>query len=164
MERHFTVSGFVVHEGRVALHWHRKLGMWLPAGGHIEANEDPVQAVLREVREEFALEAEVLPLAARTTYTGGTVQLEPPHALHECKVAEGHYHIDCVYYCRLLSGYPGRSHDGAAPVIWFGTEELERGWAERDGAAVPFPPDVQAFALEAIRQAARVQTGAAAHA
>ena len=28
---------------------HRKLGMWLYPGGHIEADEDPVQAVLRLV-------------------------------------------------------------------------------------------------------------------
>ena len=49
VDRHLTVTGFVVHEGLVALHWHQKLAMWLPAGGHIEANEDPVQAVLREI-------------------------------------------------------------------------------------------------------------------
>ena len=68
MERHLTVSGFVVHEGRVALHWHRKIGAWLPAGGHIEPGEDPVEAALREVREEFALEAAVLSLAPRVAY------------------------------------------------------------------------------------------------
>jgi len=28
--RHFTVAVFVVHGGRVLLHWHRKLEMWLP--------------------------------------------------------------------------------------------------------------------------------------
>ena len=34
--RHFTVAVFVVWEGKVLLHFHRKLGMWLPPGGHIE--------------------------------------------------------------------------------------------------------------------------------
>src|SRR5215207_2100901 len=33
-DRHFTVAVFVAWEGKVLLHWHRKLGMWLPPGGH----------------------------------------------------------------------------------------------------------------------------------
>ena len=57
MERHFTVSGFVSQAGKTALHWHR-LGLWLPPGGHIEADEDPIQAVLREVQEETGLAAD----------------------------------------------------------------------------------------------------------
>jgi hypothetical protein len=32
----FTVSIFVVHEGRILLVHHRKLNQWLPLGGHIE--------------------------------------------------------------------------------------------------------------------------------
>jgi len=50
--RHFTATGFVVHDGCVLLHWHPKVKAWLPPGGHIDENEDPVQAVLREVWEE----------------------------------------------------------------------------------------------------------------
>jgi hypothetical protein len=34
MERRFTVTGFVVEGDRTLLHWHRKLQMWLPPGGH----------------------------------------------------------------------------------------------------------------------------------
>ncbi|MHB8375756.1 MAG: NUDIX domain-containing protein, partial [Dehalococcoidia bacterium] len=59
MERHFTVSGFVVERGQTLLHWHRKNGMWLPPGGHVEPGEDPVQAVEREVLEETGIAAEV---------------------------------------------------------------------------------------------------------
>ena len=44
MTRDFTVATFVVHEGKVLLLWHRKLGMWLPPGGHIEPNELPDEA------------------------------------------------------------------------------------------------------------------------
>jgi hypothetical protein len=31
--RDFTVAVLVVHDGKVLLHWHRKLGRWLPPGG-----------------------------------------------------------------------------------------------------------------------------------
>jgi 8-oxo-dGTP pyrophosphatase MutT (NUDIX family) len=53
--RHFTVAVFVVWEGKVLLHLHRKLGMWLPPGGHIEKNELPNEAAVREVLEETGI-------------------------------------------------------------------------------------------------------------
>ena len=48
----FTVAIFVVHEHKVLLVHHRKLGKWLPLGGHVELDEEPEQAALREAREE----------------------------------------------------------------------------------------------------------------
>ncbi len=148
-----TVSGFVVQDGRVALHWHRKLHMWLPAGGHIETGEDPVQAVLREVSEEFNVEAEVLKLAPTISYTGGPGQIEPPYTVLDCWPAPDHGHIDHVYFLRCVSGYPGRSHDPDNPIHWLGVEDLERGSASQDGVDRPFPPDVQALGIAAIRVA-----------
>ena len=61
MIRHFTATAFVIHYNGVALHWHKKIDAWLPPGGHIEPNEDPVQAVLREVYEETGLHVSVVP-------------------------------------------------------------------------------------------------------
>ena len=155
MDRHLTVSGFVVHEGRTALHWHRKNQMWLPAGGHIEAGEDPVEAVLREIAEEYALECEVISLAPRTPYAGGPAQIEPPYTILNEVIADDHVHVDFVYICRVLSGYPGVSHDADSPIIWFDAEQLAAGGAPLQGQDVPFPADVQALGIEAIRLAAR---------
>jgi 8-oxo-dGTP pyrophosphatase MutT (NUDIX family) len=157
MERHLTVSGFVVHDGRVALHWHRKIRAWLPAGGHIEPGEDPLTATLREVREEFAVEAEPLPLARRVHYTGGPAQFEPPYTILDCWPEPDHGHVDLVYFLRLVSGYPGVSHEPDSPVLWFDIEELEAGSAPLEGVDIAFPPDVQALGIEAIRLAAEVQ-------
>jgi 8-oxo-dGTP pyrophosphatase MutT (NUDIX family) len=155
MDRHLTVTGFVVHEGRVALHWHRKVQAWLPAGGHIEAGEDPVEAVLREVREEFAIEAEVVPLAPRVSYAGGPRQLEPPFTVLLCPVEPGHEHVDLVYFLRLVSGYPGRNHEPDSPIHWVdeATLRTEEGLplAGECGPVMPFAPDVRALGLEAIR-------------
>jgi 8-oxo-dGTP pyrophosphatase MutT (NUDIX family) len=156
------VTGFVVHEGRVALHWHRKLDMWLPAGGHIEANEDPVQAVLREVEEEFGVVASVLPIAHRTPYTGGPEQLEPPHSMLDCIVAPDHVHIDLCYYCKLESGYPGVPEHPDSPILWVDAETLVAGTLPRVGNHIAIAPDVQALGIEAIRQAARFTQSEAA--
>ena len=60
MIRHFTVSGFVVERDSVYLHWHPKIALWLPPGGHIDPDEDPVQAVLRETLEETGIRCEVV--------------------------------------------------------------------------------------------------------
>lgn len=37
---------------------HRKSGLWLPPGGHVEDGEDPRAAVVRETREELGIAAE----------------------------------------------------------------------------------------------------------
>jgi 8-oxo-dGTP pyrophosphatase MutT (NUDIX family) len=157
MERHLTVSGFVVHDGRVALHWHRKIGAWLPAGGHIEPGEDPVEATLREIKEEFAIKAEVIELAPRIHYDGGPAQIEPPFTVLICPVEPGHEHVDMVYFCRLVSGYPGRSHDPENPIVWVDLATLKRGEGlplSSCGVDIPVRPDVRALAVEAIRLAA----------
>jgi 8-oxo-dGTP pyrophosphatase MutT (NUDIX family) len=155
MDRHLTVTGFVVHKGRTALHWHRKIQAWLPAGGHIEAGEDPVEAVLREVREEFALEAEVVPLAPRVSYSSGPAQLEPPYTLLVCPVEPNHEHIDLVYFLRVTAGYPGRSHDPDTAIRWVDERTLREDdglhLAGECGPEMPFAPDVRALGIEAIR-------------
>ena len=59
-ERHHTATAYVVAQGRTLLLWHHKLRMWLPPGGHLEPNEDPVQGATREAFEESGLEVEVI--------------------------------------------------------------------------------------------------------
>lgn len=53
---HFTASCYIVDdEGRLLLHHHRRLDRWLQMGGHVEADELPQLAALREGREESGL-------------------------------------------------------------------------------------------------------------
>ena len=63
----FTVAIFVVHDAKILLIHHRKLDKWLPLGGHIELDEEPEQAALREAKEESGLEVELLGERAPTT-------------------------------------------------------------------------------------------------
>lgn len=43
--------------GKILLVNHVKAGKWLPAGGHVEPEEDPRDTVVREAREELGLAA-----------------------------------------------------------------------------------------------------------
>jgi 8-oxo-dGTP diphosphatase len=76
--RHFTASGIVISDdsGHVLLIEHRKLGCWLYPGGHINADEDPVQAVLREVCEETGITCQVI-AEARFSHPATTVLAAP---------------------------------------------------------------------------------------
>jgi hypothetical protein len=46
-----TVAVFVGQQAKVLLVPHRALGKWLPLGGHIELNADPV---LRNIPQQYA--------------------------------------------------------------------------------------------------------------
>ena len=107
--RHFTATGFVISENHLALHWHPKVKAWLPPGGHIEANEDPVQAVLREIKEESGLDAEIIP-------TGSKLDLDYPKSIMppftimiediNDPIQGYHQHIDMIYFCKSITKLP----------------------------------------------------------
>lgn len=96
--RHFTVAVFVVHQGRVLLHFHRKLGKWLPPGGHVEENELPDNAALREVLEETGIRARLV--GARGLPIDEPRQLVVPAGIQLEDIYPGHQHIDLVYFAQ----------------------------------------------------------------
>jgi 8-oxo-dGTP pyrophosphatase MutT (NUDIX family) len=164
MQRHFTVTGFVAQNGRTALHWHR-LGRWLPPGGHIEQNEDPLQAVVREVREEIGLDVEVIPTAAAYRYSGPP-QLPVPATIAIYDLADGdrqvrehHQHIDLVYFTRprAANATPATDRDEAA-WLWVDADQLRAETAlthAASGRSAPIPADVRELALAALVAAER---------
>ena len=94
--RDFTVAVFVVSKAHVLLHFHRKLGFWLPPGGHIEPGELPDEAAIREVQEETGVQiALVGPKALEVDYPR---QLAQPQGIQLEDISPGHQHIDLVYF------------------------------------------------------------------
>jgi len=112
----FTVAIFVVHDGEILLIHHRKLDKWLPLGGHIELDEDPEQAALREAKEESGLEVELL--GERPPTTGpGTRPLIAPRFLDIHRINDMHEHIGMMYWARPRVGPRGRAASDDQQVV-----------------------------------------------
>ncbi|MXX80933.1 MAG: NUDIX domain-containing protein [Chloroflexi bacterium] len=125
--RHFTVTTFVSMDGATLLHWHRKVGLWLPPGGHVEPNEDPVQAARREALEETGLEVEILPTTEMFRYNDppqvappATIMVEP---IRSFGGEDAHYHIDSIYFSRPIREL--RPEPPSEAWRWVSRQELE---------------------------------------
>src|SRR5258707_334660 len=119
----FTVAIFVVEGKRVLLIHHRKLDKWLPLGGHVELDEDPEQAALREAQEESGLEVELL--GERPPTTGpGTRALVAPRFLDIHRISETHEHIGLIYSARRKNGTLAVSAAEHNDIRWCSADDL----------------------------------------
>ncbi len=109
-DHHLTASAFVVSERGVILHRHRRLGIWVQPGGHVDPDETPENAARRETREETGLVAR---------------HLDPPALVHVDvhPGPRGHTHYDLRYVLVAPPEDP-RPPAGESPdVAWFSFEE-----------------------------------------
>ena len=121
----FTVAIFVVHEDSVLLVHHRQLDKWLPLGGHIELDEDPESAALREAHEESGLVVELIGERPPTTEPG-TRALIAPRFLDIHRITDTHEHIGMIYWARLKSGAVTLAATEHRAIRWCSAAELER--------------------------------------
>jgi ADP-ribose pyrophosphatase YjhB (NUDIX family) len=129
MDRHFTVSVFIIHKDKVLLHLHKKAKKVLPLGGHIEINELPEEACIREAWEESGLEISLYnpvngELKKSCALAGEKLLINPMHTIFG-EIAPEHCHIDFVYYATAKS-YETRPADGESNLLkWYTKEELK---------------------------------------
>ena len=107
MHKEFTASAYIIHEQKVLLIFHEKFQKWLPPGGHVESNETPAEAAIREVLEETGLEIEFIQQENLwINYPNATSFARPYACLLEnvpvYKDKPAHQHIDFVYIARPL--------------------------------------------------------------
>jgi 8-oxo-dGTP pyrophosphatase MutT (NUDIX family) len=76
----FCAEAFIVYQNKVLLRVHDKYGFWLSIGGHVELDEDPTQAVIREVKEEVGLEVELVGVGVETSEHAPQ---SPEHVKHD---------------------------------------------------------------------------------
>ena len=114
--KHFTATAFVVRGDATLLHWHKRLARWLPPGGHIEQDEEPAEAALREVREETGLVCEIVATSPSHAFAQPR-QLPAPYTILLEDIPDArepaHQHIDLIYFVRLVDGADHGTVDGA---------------------------------------------------
>ncbi len=144
MIRHLTASGVVIHDDHVLLIEHRKAGLWLYPGGHIDPNEDPAQAVIREIREEVGIDVE---LVAEQPFSHPAITVVPnPFTIITVNVTDTaigpHQHIDVVYAAVPLT------HDIALQT----NELIAYRWVPlADISALPTPPELPSLITAAAK-------------
>lgn len=107
----------MVWNGAILLHFHEKLGRWLPPGGHIEPNEIPDHAAHREVLEETGIEITLVGDQLNTIdISGQPRQCCRPAGVQIATIRPGHEHVDLIYFARSEGGEP---HENAG---WFGPD------------------------------------------
>ncbi|WP_255196296.1 NUDIX hydrolase [Halorarius litoreus] len=149
--RHFVATVYPVCDGATLLHEHDRLGMWLPPGGHIDRDELPHEAALRECHEETGLEVDLVAPHGTIESDAARSIPEPQHfLLEDINVHEsgqvGHQHVDFVFYGQAdTREVDPAGDDEAHPEVWewFTAEEL-------DARAGELPTDVVEVGKRAI--------------
>jgi 8-oxo-dGTP pyrophosphatase MutT (NUDIX family) len=135
----FTVAIFVVYDGKILLIHHRKPDKWLPLGGHIELDEDPEQAALRETKEESGLDVELFGERPPTT-SPGTRALIAPRFLDTHRINETHEHIGLIYWARLAAPVGHQKSQGSVATILTAEEHHDIRWRSGDELDKLSPP------------------------
>jgi 8-oxo-dGTP pyrophosphatase MutT (NUDIX family) len=132
---HVTGSGFVVGSRGVLLLKHKRLGIWLQPGGHIDSGETPWEASLRECQEETGLDVRF----------AGPVDADGVPELIHVDVhpgGRGHTHLDLRYLIDGGDADPAPPEDESQEIGWFTwSDAIELADLGLQGALIALQPD-----------------------
>ena len=125
MKTDLVVAGYIFRGSQVLLVNHKKLGLWIPVGGHIKENETPDDALLRETKEKTGLDIEILnqssiPLEGNTKRNLATPFYSNVHSV-------GDHDHSCFYYiARALNPKKIRINEELRNYGWFSRGGLDK--------------------------------------
>jgi 8-oxo-dGTP pyrophosphatase MutT (NUDIX family) len=121
----FCAEAFIVYQNKVLLRVHDKYGFWLSIGGHVELDEDPTQAVIREVKEEVGLEVELVGEAEKFKENANEYRgIVKPAYMGRHRVNATHEHVVFVYFAKSSDDKVVPEKEGDV-FRWFSKEELD---------------------------------------
>ena len=123
----YFAAGYLVKDNKVLLVHHKGFDKWVPSGGHLEENETPDQAVIREWKEETNLDVEIIP-AHENAFAGDDNATPIPMPFHIDLEREGFTvpHLGHFFYVKLLDEKQiiSISKDELFNYGWFSKEDL----------------------------------------
>lgn len=141
----FTVGVFVVYRDKVLLRFHDKYHFWAFVGGHIELDEGPIEAAIRETKEEVGLDVEIWNGNQKYFYdahaasgAGNSLEITPPIGINRHFTSPMHEHINMLYFAKAKT-------DKVVP----GEGEQQDGWkwcTKADLDQMDIRPDVKFYA------------------
>jgi len=109
---HVTASAIVTGRRGVLLHRHRRLGIWLQPGGHVDAGEVPWDAACREALEETGLRVGL-------RRVGGAPSVPRLAHVDVHPGPRGHTHLDLRYLVDGGDADPDPPPGESPQVEWF---------------------------------------------
>lgn len=139
MHRHFTATAFVIDSRkRTLLMWHKRLGRWMPPGGHVDSDETPEETAKRECKEETGLDVEIIgdtqPDLFANAQNEGHMLAKPIAMLLENipdspeRGEEAHQHMDFLFLARPVDEAQvlKLAEEEGRELKWFTREEIEK--------------------------------------
>jgi len=142
----YVVETFVVFDNKVLLRLHDKYNIWLSVGGHIELNEDPNQATIREVKEETGLDIVLYDKLLPFKHSDKKYkELIPPFFLNIHKISDTHQHVAMVFFAKANTAkIIEKSSEKSGGWKWMTKEDIEN--------SNNLQPQIKFYALKALRE------------
>lgn len=136
---------FVVYQKRVLIRFHEKYHIWIAPGGHVELDETPDEAAVREIQEETGLKVTLYTgnqLSAMPG-TGRLMQLPPPMFMNIHDVNPDHRHMVFVYFAVAETDHIVQPHTVEKTICrWMTREEIV--------VAMDMEDTIKSYALKAL--------------
>ncbi|MEM0094485.1 MAG: NUDIX domain-containing protein [Candidatus Micrarchaeaceae archaeon] len=116
--------------GELLLIKHRKLGIWVYPGGHLEDGENPMECAKREVKEETGIDIRIVdPVRRQRIKFDGAVVVENPIVvvIEDVPYKTGHHeHFDIVYLALSKGSWKNAKNSEGNKTRWLGKDEITK--------------------------------------
>ena len=120
-----TATVYVINDGKVLLHQHKKYKTWFPLGGHIEEDEFPHEAAIREVKEESGFDVKLIDTEIAPSIELARVKRVPsPFCLLHEGIGGDENFFDFIYIAETEEIVPHPDNNESKDFKWFTYDEL----------------------------------------
>ena len=122
MTKQFCASAFVIdpQTKKILLTKHKKFNKWVQPGGHIEQDELPEEAAVREVYEETGIKIKLI--GERFPREDDCIK---PLGIQKNRNKLGEIHIDFIYFAIPTTYELKLDPNESTDIGWFSRNELE---------------------------------------